>query len=221
MTIRFAATILAYVASLVAIGYTAMTVAPPGANPVTALIIPAVFAAAMLVCLVLGFLINTNRLLGMIGIHLALILPLVAAAGSISRLSGSINAANEFNDNLAAIQDAIADDDAPRGQRVVHLDIKTATAQGDSATAGDISNDDEDRYLHARTADGTDLFRSSEAAGWRPKGYQSVSLLAVAALSLFAFVALVAQRPALPPKQPKQESDTPNEPADLTPTETV
>lgn len=112
---KFALTLIAYAAALLAIGYLTYTVAPPGSNAKTALIAPAIGAAAALVCAVLS-LIRSDRKLCMIGIHLGLILPLLMALGPTMRLSGSLSNTAEFNKDFEAAKSItlIAEGDGER-----------------------------------------------------------------------------------------------------------
>jgi len=201
VTWKFATIIIAYAAALIAVGYVGMSVAPPGANAATALIIPLIFALLMLLCLALAFLIKSNRALGMIGIHAALVLPLVAAAGSFSRLAPSIASADSFNTQLQQIQETVAKD-ADRPARIVNLALATPDRLAPTRDANAV-NQEQARVLVARTAGGDLLFEAEAASEWRPRGYQAVSLFAVAALSIFAFVALITHRPKVPKAEPK------------------
>lgn len=91
-----------YAVALVAVGYLTYSVAPPGAKAATALMMSSGIAALMLFCAVASLMINRNRAIGMVGIHLGLILPLVAALGTGMRLPGSYNNAKAFNAAVAS-----------------------------------------------------------------------------------------------------------------------
>lgn len=93
-----------YAIALVAIGYLTYSVAPPGANAATALKMSSGIAALMLFCAVASLAIRRHRALGMVGIHLGLLLPLIAALGTGMRLPGSYANAQRFNE--AAAQEA-------------------------------------------------------------------------------------------------------------------
>jgi hypothetical protein len=140
-----------YAAALLAVGYLTYSLAPPGANAKTALYISAGIAALMVLCAIAALTIKANRTVGMIGIHVGLVLPLLAAAGPIMRLPGSLENANRFNEQVAA-----------GGVMVQPLT-------------------DENRDLP------------------HPVAYQAVALGSTAALSLFAFGAILSHRPK-PPK---------------------
>ncbi len=87
---KFAVVMIAYAAALLGIGVLTYLAAPPAANALTALIVPAVGAVLAVVCVVLAVQIQTKRTLGMIGIHVGLVVPLILAAGAFARLPGSL-----------------------------------------------------------------------------------------------------------------------------------
>ncbi len=88
--LKFALAMSAYALAMLGIGYLTFVSAPPQSNAWTALLVPAIGAAAVIACVVMATRIHTNRTLGMIGIHVGLVLPLLMAAGSFSRLPGSL-----------------------------------------------------------------------------------------------------------------------------------
>jgi hypothetical protein len=55
----------------------------------------------MTTCAILSLLIESRRTLGMIGIHLGLILPLIVAVGPFMRLRSSLDKAHAFNAAVA------------------------------------------------------------------------------------------------------------------------
>jgi len=91
---------LLYAAALVGIGFLTYSVAPPGANATTALIISSAFAGIMVFCAIASLAIRQNRTLGMVGIHVGLVMPLVVAAGSFMRFPGSLNNTQQFNEAI-------------------------------------------------------------------------------------------------------------------------
>jgi hypothetical protein len=88
--LKFALAMSAYALAMLGIGYLTFISAPPASNAWTALLVPGIGAAAVIACVVMATRIGTNRTLGMVGIHVGLVLPLVMAAGSFARLSGSL-----------------------------------------------------------------------------------------------------------------------------------
>lgn len=191
MPIKFAITMLVYAVCLLISGYVTMSVAPPGAKPATAFIIPAVAAALSIAAAVLGLMIKSNRKLGMIGIHVGLVLPLIFAAGSLSRVAGSIGSAQEFNDQLGQIHTALQQP----GTEV------TLTRVDDPE-----SDRERDMLMQASwVQDGTPTTISPESP-WKPYGYQSVGMISIAMLSVLAFVALLLHRPEIPKAEKKDET---------------
>ena len=191
MPIKFALTMIVYAVCLLISGYVTMSVAPPGSRPATAFIIPAIAAGLSIAAAVLSLMIKSNRRLGMIGIHVGLVLPLLFTAGSLSRVSGSIAGANEFNEQIGQVQTALNEDNG----------VVTLTLTDDPE-----SDRERDKLIQARLVQGDDpLFES--AAPWRPAGYQSVGMISIAMLSVLAFVALLLHRPEIPKKQPKPEPE--------------
>ena len=190
MPIKFAITMLVYAVCLFISGYVTMSVAPPGAKPATALIIPSIAAALSVAAAVLSLMIKSNRKLGMIGIHVGLVLPLIIAAGSLSGVAGSIAKASKFNGELGQIQTALNEDNG----------VVTLTLVDDPD-----SDRDRDKLIQARLVQGDDpLFES--AAAWRPAGYQSVGMISIAMLSVLAFVALLLHRPEIPKAEKRDET---------------
>ncbi|MEO1130067.1 MAG: hypothetical protein AAFX05_10245 [Planctomycetota bacterium] len=149
MLFRTAITLFAYAAALLFVGWLTYHVAPPGSNAFTALIISGGIALMSVACGVLTLLLKKKRVLGMIGIHVGLVLPLVGAIGPAMRLSGSMENTARFNDELRASSQ-----------------ITVTTATGDNV--------------------------------WRNTAYQTVGIGSSAAVSAFAFVALLAHRPKVP-----------------------
>ncbi|MGP1347791.1 MAG: hypothetical protein ACTS3F_14130 [Phycisphaerales bacterium] len=160
---KAAITMLLYAAALLAVGWLTYAVAPPGANAKTALFISGAIAGLMVFCAIATMAIKKNRVLGMAGIHLGLVIPLLGAIGPLARISGSYAGAQEFNNAVEA------------GGVVVG-------ATGDA-----------------------------DATAPEPVAYQTVGLGATAALSLFAFGAILLHRP-----KPAREPGVP-----LAPTEKI
>jgi len=186
--IKFALTMLVYAVCLLISGWVTMSVAPPGSKPATAFIIPAIAAALSIAAAVLALMIKSNRKLGMIGIHVGLVLPLIFAAGSLSGVAGSIRSAGEFNNELRDIHTALA---APGGEVTLSL-----ISDPDS---------DADRLMEARWLDGQTPRTMAPGHPWRPSGYQSVGMISIAMLSVLAFVALILHRPEIPKAEPKDD----------------
>jgi phosphotransferase system glucose/maltose/N-acetylglucosamine-specific IIC component len=157
MLFRTALTLFAYAAALLFVGWLTYHVAPPGSNAFTALIISGGIAALSVACGVLTLLLKKKRVLGMIGIHVGLILPLVGAIGPAMRLSGSLENTARFNDELRA-----------------NNEVTVTTKTGENV--------------------------------WRNTAYQTVGIGSSAAVSAFAFVALLAHRPKVPKAAAKTDT---------------
>jgi hypothetical protein len=68
-----------YAMLMVGAGVTAFALAPETANAKTALIVPVACAGAMVLCAILSLQIERAKVLGMIGIHMGLIFPILFA----------------------------------------------------------------------------------------------------------------------------------------------
>ncbi len=194
MPIKYAVTLFAFAAATLALGVAAAQLAPEGANAVTAIMFPAIFAALIVACAVLSLAIKKNYKLGMIGIHLGLVLPLLIAAGSLARFPVSTAGTErylEINEEIVRILDAEPEGaDAPSPSALLSLDPQgnlTVRQQG----AANVRTFERDEWKPAM----------------RPKGYQAVSLFATGVLAIFAFVALIVQRPSV--RKPADKRDEP------------
>lgn len=76
---KAAAILVLYAVLVVALGILAYSDAPEGANAATALIVPIVVAVVSLGCAAMALLIHKHRTVGMIGIHLGIVIPLLVA----------------------------------------------------------------------------------------------------------------------------------------------
>ena len=183
MPIKYALTMLVYAVCLFISGFVTMSVAPPGSNPATALIIPTVMAALMIAAGVLSLMINSNRKLGMIGIHVGLALPLLFVFGSLLRVSPAISSANEFNSQLATVHDALrTTDEGVRLTRIMPEGERRERAAG---------------MLASWTVEQTRTTITTQSP-WRPYGYQAVGMISIAVLSILAFFSLLMHRPEVP-----------------------
>lgn len=175
---RYAVTLVAYAFALVASGYVTYMVAPPGGSAITAVAIPGVIGLLCVVCAVLSLMIKSNRKLGMIGVHVGLLLPVLTIAGTVSRLSGGLENVNTGNENIAKIIE-----------------------RAEGATAAVITPREDGDGLDLAFAELGEPVDMTHV--FSHKGYQVVGIASSAAISLFALVALLAQRPKLPPKEKK------------------
>lgn len=190
MPIKFALTMLVYAVCLLISGWVTMSVAPPGSKPTTAFIIPAIAAALSITAAVLALMIKSNRKLGMIGVHVGLVLPLIFAAGSLSRVAGSVGSAGEFNSQLEQIHAALAQPGAE----------VTLTRVDDPA-----SERERDMLMEATWVQDNTPTSIRPESPWKPYGYQSVGMISIAMLSVLAFVSLLLHRPEIPKAEPKDD----------------
>lgn len=93
---KFAIVMIAYALAMLGVGYLTYSVAPPGSNAWTALLVPGIGAAAVTACVIMGLRIDGDRRLGMIGIHAGLALPLLMSIGSFARLPGSLQKNRDY-----------------------------------------------------------------------------------------------------------------------------
>ncbi|MEO1278138.1 MAG: hypothetical protein AAFV77_04190 [Planctomycetota bacterium] len=77
--LKAVAILVLYAALVLVMGALAFASAPEGANKITALIFPGLIAAVSLACVVMSLFINKKRTVGMIGIHLGIVFPLLVA----------------------------------------------------------------------------------------------------------------------------------------------
>ncbi|MEQ8845186.1 MAG: hypothetical protein RIB58_10055 [Phycisphaerales bacterium] len=73
------AILILYAVLVIALGLLAYLDAPEGANKATALIVPLVIAGISVACAVMALFIHKKRTVGMIGIHLGIVFPLLVA----------------------------------------------------------------------------------------------------------------------------------------------
>lgn len=196
MPMKYAATMIVYAICLLISGIVTMMVAPPGANAATALIIPAVAAGLMIAAAVLSLMIKKNRKLGMIGIHVGLVLPLVFTAGSLSRLSASMSNTSDFNNQLTDIHTAL---EQTNGRVTL-----TLVDDPDSSRSSR-------KLMEAAWLEGQTPKTISPRAPWRPSGYQAVGMVSIATLSILAFFSLLMHRPSLPEREATDASSSPIE----------
>ncbi len=177
--LRFFLTAVAYAVALVLVGFVTYSVAPPGANAMTALVMSSLIAGLMIVCAIFALAIKKNRTLGMIGIHVGLVVPLLAIGGTGARLGGSLANANAANESIERIM------------LLMELD--------QPATLVDRGQDAEDSRYAVRVSEADS---AAADALFNPIGYQTVGIGSTAILSAFAFVALLSHRPRVPEAEP-------------------
>ena len=106
---KAAAAMFLYAAVMLGGGLVAYSLAPETANARTALIVPVACAGAMVLSAILALQIPRSKVLGMIGIHAGLVLPLLFAAVIAWRAWGTGDAIDAFRAADAAHAAAVAD----------------------------------------------------------------------------------------------------------------
>lgn len=107
MLIKAATVMLVYALAMMGLGWLTFHVAPPGSNAWTALFVTGGIGAASLVCAVMTVLGRGNHKIGMLGVHLGLVIPLIGAAGGFMRLSSSLDKTAVYNTKLEAEESMI------------------------------------------------------------------------------------------------------------------
>jgi len=105
---------LVYAAGMLVGGGAAFLLAPANANAATALLVPGIAAALMALCAMGAAMMPRNRRLGMVGIHIGLVLPIVFAAGMVPRALAAGEASATYNELAAEYAEqtgAIAEQD--------------------------------------------------------------------------------------------------------------
>ena len=117
--------LVVYAVALVAGGLFAIAFAPDKGRAVTAVAIPRVCAVLVLVCALMASLLGKSRAVGMIGIHLGLVLPLVFAVGLFMQGRKALAEVDRFEEAEAAW---VAMDEGERGglDRAAHFEAADA-----------------------------------------------------------------------------------------------
>ena len=112
MLIKAATVMVVYALALVGVGFLTFHVSPPGSKALTAVLIPGAIGAASIACAVLTLMGKRDRRLGMIGVHVGLLLPVIGAIGTFARLGGSVASADAYNATLRTPQSVLVDVDS-------------------------------------------------------------------------------------------------------------
>jgi|GEM_PF-850852 len=181
-----------YAVGLVFAGVIAFNLAPEGASAITALAVPAVAGAMMVICAVLSLRIKSNYRQGMVGIHAGLVFPLLFAILFGMRAVKSDAASAEFRD--------------------LRAEYELRQTNGDESTFRDFLIE---QQYSAGIADGSidgtkvtlDKFREKPGKLLdHDKAYLAATLWNLAVWSGFAFVAILLDRPT-PDKRGKGEPE--------------
>lgn len=95
------AILVLYAVLVVALGILAYSDAPEGANAATALIVPIAVAVVSLGCAVMALLIHKQRTVGMIGIHLGIVIPLLVAIAVSHRAYVAHEASKSYQEGVS------------------------------------------------------------------------------------------------------------------------
>lgn len=159
-----------YAALILSLGILAYLIAPPGANAKTAVFVTGVCAAVMIAMGVMSLMIHKKRKVGMIGIHVGLILPLVFATTFLWRAGDNYRHSGVYQYFEHAYQADLKDRNA-----------EDTTANRESFLSG------------AKPESGNKIPTGD-------KGYLGFILTMLFGVSIAAFVVLLLSRPKLPPK---------------------
>mgnify|MGYP001794569579 CR=1 FL=1 len=179
---KFAITLIAFGVSIGAIGYATYMVAPAGSDAKTAVFVTGGIGGLAIVCALMSLLIRVHRTVGMIGIHLGMIVPLLAAGGPAMQFGKSLDGAKASNEPIATIVDGDIDP-------AVVAFTKTEV-EGEEVWTGTLPS--------ALDQDMGGLLA--------PKGYQTVGIAASGIVCIFGFIAVLLHRPKVP-KKAKTESE--------------
>lgn len=159
-----------YAALMLTFGVLAYLIAPPGANATTAIIATGACAAIMVAMGVMSLMIKTKRKVGMIGIHLGLVLPLVFAGVFLTRAGSNYRSSGVYN----YFEDSYQADIKSR-------DVTDTDSLRESFLSG------------AKPENGKDIPEYDKA-------YLGFILTLLFGFSVAAFMFLLLSRPELPPK---------------------
>lgn len=167
---RAAVVMFLYAALMLTLGILAYLIAPPGANAKTAVIVTGACALVMLAMGIMALTIHKNRKLGMVGIHLGLILPLVFAAVFLMRAGTSYRSAGVYRyfDNAYQVD-------------------RKARAAADTTEL-------RDSFLAGARPKSADEIPETD------KNYLGLILTLLFGVSVAAFVVLLLSRPEIPPR---------------------
>lgn len=159
-----------YAALMLAFGILAYLIAPPGANATTAIIATGACALIMVAMGIMTLMIKTKRTVGMVGVHLGLILPLVFAGVFLMRAGTNFRSSGVYRYFEHAYQADIEN----RG-------VADTTETRDSFLSG------------AKPDQGKDIPQHDKA-------YLGFILTLLFGFSVATFMFLLLSRPELPPK---------------------
>ena len=163
------AILVLYSALVLVMGALAYASAPEGANKATALVFPGLIAAISVACAVMALFIHKARKIGMIGIHLGIVFPLLVAVAVGHRGYKVHQDSGQYREAVELWE-----------QRVQEGAISTPEARERFFEEGNYPEYD--------------------------KAYLRTALVAISAISLLTFVAMIAARPKPPARKPASEA---------------
>jgi len=164
--LKAVAILVLYSALVLVLGALAYADAPEGANKATALIFPGLIAIISLACAAMALFIHKKRTIGMIGIHVGIVFPLLVAVAVGHRAYKTHEASGQYREAVERWE-----------QLVQEGAISTPEARERFFEEGDYPDHD--------------------------KAYLRNTLVAISAVSLLTFVAMIAARPKPPARKPK------------------
>lgn len=176
--IKYSATLAAYGLVIFLSGLVTYLVSPDRGSAFTAVAVSGGIAVLAFACAVGSPTVKSNRMVGMIAIHLGLVLPLLGILGPAMRLAPSY-----ANARVAAAQVQEINADLEANERAV---IGRLSEPG--ATPAGLEEEGVTVVL-------------SEGQDFKPVGYQTVGIASSGLISALAFVALVLHRPKVPKKE--------------------
>jgi hypothetical protein len=99
--LKAAAILILYAVLVVALGILAFSDAPEGAKAWTAIGVPIAVAVVSLACAVMALLIHKHRTVGMIGIHLGIVIPLLVAVAVGHRAYVAHQASESYKEGVS------------------------------------------------------------------------------------------------------------------------
>lgn len=181
---RAAVVMFLYAALMLSLGILAYLIAPPGANAKTAVFVTGACALVMVAMGVMSLMVYKKRKVGMIGIHLGLILPIIFASLFLMRAGSNYRSSGVYRYFDNAYQ----------------VDLKERSAQDTAALR-------ESFLSGARPKWAADIPQGD-------KGYLGFILTMLFGVSVAAFVVLLLSRPQLPPRPAPAEATRPTTPAE-------
>jgi len=117
MLAKSATVMFVYALMLIGIGALTFHVSPPGSKAITALLVPGIIGIAAIACGVLTLMGKRDRKLGLTGVYVGLLVPMIGAVGSFMRLGTSLASTEAFNAHLKETGAVIVSEDAKQHEK--------------------------------------------------------------------------------------------------------